>query len=182
MLLTQSLNVPTDTHRLLPESCPQVIKNTFFAFVPSRTDLTEYLLHSSWQCEKFSSCFHPGYGLWGTDTASLSTHTSGYSDMYFPGLLCACCFCIALFTCTTEERTLPLQHACFILPVSLYKQHWGGRWQRRSAPQWGSQDGFYKRWFLHYVVLITNWRTTRKEHWKTTGLFNNMGWCEWQQH
>lgn len=155
---------------------------SFLAFVPSRTDLTEYLLHSSWQCEKFSSCFHPGYGLWGTDTASLSTHTSGYSDMYFPGLLCACCFCIALFTCTTEERTLPLQHACFILPVSLYKQHWGGRWQRRSAPQWGSQDGLYKRWFLHYIVLITNWRTTRKEHWKTTGLFNNMGWCEWQQH
>lgn len=104
MLLTQSLNVPTDTHRLLPESCPQVIKNTFFAFVPSCTDLTEYLLHSSWQCEKFSSCFHPGYGLWGTDTASLSTHTSGYSDMYFPVLLCACCFCIALFTRTTEER------------------------------------------------------------------------------
>lgn len=65
-----------------------------------------------------------------------------------------------------RRKTLPLQHACFILPVSLYKQCWGGRWQRRSAPQWGSQDGLYKRWLLHYVVLITNWRTTRKEHWK----------------
>lgn len=174
-LLRQPLNVPTDTHRLLPELRPQVIKNTFFAFVSSCTGFTEYVLHSSWQCEKFSSCFHPDYGLWGTDTASLSTHISGCSDTCFPVPLCACCFCVALFTCTTEERTLPLQHACFILPVSLYKQCWGGRWQRRAAPQWGSQDSLYRRWLLYYTVLITSWRTARKEHWKTTGLYKNTG-------
>lgn len=53
MLLRQSLNVPTETHVLLTELCPQVTEKNdqiFFVVVPSRSaDLTKRLLQSSWK-------------------------------------------------------------------------------------------------------------------------------------
>lgn len=124
---------------------------------------------------QFLIFFHLAFILAMAQISPVSVRISGRSDLCFPVHPWACCFCVALYTCTTEESTSPLHHSCFILPGSLYGQLLGRRRQRMSAPRWTRQDHLYKRWLLHYTTSVMNRRTARwKEHRPPSGLFNNI--------